>query len=336
MCILGTTYILSVYPTAIRVEREHSETIHIDWQLTGLIKDFTVTWDLERNRTIVHGIAKEGYFSYQVLAEGAHLLLYVDRAKMGQLRGTIRSTGLEICLQPKENSILSLLDEMMAKPKLERLSFGSHKAQNWEKIQTRLDPLEYFPFWFTAGQYATHKELAEKRGALECMQRCQELLHHPSKELLVEKLSELFQVGFEGMLVPKLYDNHYLGVLQAGQQGAVPHELVRQGYLLIRSMLLQEKQDHIAILPHLASCFHAGRCLDLALAHGKCSMEWSKKLLKKVILLSEKPQTLHFSFQKPLKSFRLRSLQGGPLKRASCDAPLTLGHGVYVLDRFEK
>lgn len=335
---LGTEYVLSVYPTALTIQSEKGRQIHIDWDLTGLVEQFTVTQDLEKNKIVVQGIAKEGFFSYELFAD-THLLVRIDRAHMGELCGTLAND--KISLKPKESKVLCTLDKPVTRDPLERLSFGNHKAQHWEKIHERSDPLEYLPFWFTAGQFAINQPAESSVGTLSYLNRCKELLSQGNPEKFLETLRELFYVGFEGILVPKLYDNKHLGVLsdQREEKKVTSQTLLREGYQLIRSMLLEQEGSHLAILPHLPACFHAGRCLDLKIEHGKCSIEWSKKLLKKVVILLDQPQTLHFSFQKPLKSFRLKgSAQDIRVRgvKMHCHDPVVLDKGVYILDRFEK
>lgn len=339
LIIPGTCVTLRAYPTALFIQDEEGEEIRIEWALTGLVEDFTVMQDLERSRVLIYGRAREGYFSYSIQMQESHLTLKLERASMGQLKGILYPLQTPYTLQPKEQIRLFALRQRINQREIERISFGNHKTQEWERVIARKDPLEYFPFWFTAGQRVALQDRDSQEGTLCFLKECKSYLEQGKEDLFLNKMHELFQVGFEGILLPKLYDTHYLGVLSSHNtqlQLQRPVQLLSEGYQLIRSMLIQEEENKISILPHLPSVFHAGRCLDFQMRQVKCSIEWSKKLLKKMIITSSSSQTLHLSVHKVFKNFRLKSPYHPKGITLSCGRPLQLEAGVYILDQFRK
>lgn len=338
-CILGTRYVATVYPTAVWIKDEQGGQIQIEWQLTGLVKNFTVMQDLEKNRLLIHGTAQEGYFNYMLFAQDSSLILRLDRANMGILKGILKPLHTEILLKPKEQLVLFALTEPVVERSLEKLSFGNHKAQEWERITRRNDPLEYLPFWFAAGQLSLGEDPGRAEGTENYLEVCKKLLDQGNKDRFLTQLTELFQVGFSEFLLPRLYDTHHLGITAVQSKDIstkAPLALLKEGYHLIRAMFLQTQGEKVSVLPHLPAAFYAGRCLGFKLSQASCAIEWSKKLLKRLIITSFAEQTIHFRFQTPLKSFRLRAARGIKGKEISCGDPVELGQGLYILDQFKK
>jgi hypothetical protein len=328
------------YPAAVVVKDDTGKEFHIEWYLTGLIKEFTMMQDLERREVVIHGIAKEGHFSYILASKEDKIVLKLDRASQGFLKGILKASNEEICLKLKETVPLFNISEASHIENLEKISFGNHKAQDWDLIKRRNNPLEYIPFWFALGQGSgVGKDAIEKKGALLQLELCKDSLEKGEKELFLEKLSELFQAGFKEVLVPSLYDHQYLGLSALSSSvssSKKPMELLKEGYELIRKMMFELKEGKIRILPHLPAMFHAGRCLNFQLDKATFHIEWSKKLLKKLIITCFEKQELSFSFQKPLKSYRLRASSRTKGIEISCSESIVLDKGIYILDQFKK
>lgn len=340
-CLIpNTSCEVTAYPTAVFVKDEQGRLVQIEWELTGLVKEFTLMQDLERREVFIYGIAKEGYFSYRLSCKEGSIILKLDRASQGFLKGIIKESSAEICLKPKE--ILSLFKTSYHSlvMNLEKISFGNHKAQDWDLIKRRNNPLEYIPFWFALGQGSAQDELPlEGKGIIKHLELCKQALQNEEKESFLEKLRELFEVGFESLLVPKLYDAKYLGLSKnslSQTNHKTPIALLKEGYELIRKMFFEVKDNKISILCHLPSMFHAGRCLNFQLGKTTFHIEWCKKLLKKVIINSSEKQTLHFCFQKALKTFRVRGSLNTRGLEVACSEPITLDKGLYILDQFKK
>ncbi len=350
-CLIPGTFIqVTAYPAAVVIQDPSGQKRQIEWHLTGLIKEFTLMQDLERQEVLIHGIAKEGFFSYKIFSYENTIVLKLERASQKHLKGKMFTSGLqesEGVIELKLKECFPLFESFtpsFGKEKLEKISFGNHKAQDWDLVLRRKNPLEYLPFWFALGQVSPYVKLdsLEKPGVLKQLELCKEALTH-EENLGLETLKEIFEVGFKQILLPTLYDERFLGLSNARslekkeeKNTSIEMALLREGYHLIRKMLLEVKEGVIKILPHLPAAFHAGRCLNFQCQQAKVDIEWSKKLLKKVTITSLEAQTLHFSFQKPLKSYRLRTSSTTKGKEILCSEPIVLEKGVYILDQFKK
>jgi hypothetical protein len=133
-------------------------------------------------------------------------------------------------------------------------------------------------------------------------------------------------------MVPRLSDGDHQGIIEGGDFKGSPLVLLTEGYSLIRSLFFEERAESLAFLPELPPQFHAGRLLNLQTSKGdRIDFEWSKKVLRRVVIRPGSSRELFLDLQKPLKSLRCNQA------RQAHDAPLRLEVGKTVsLDRFEK
>ena len=342
-CLIPTTACLArIYPVAFILQDSLGNDVKYVWDLTGPVKNFTIIQDLENQSIVVYGIAQQGYFSYRLFCRDQSVVLELKRGPIAGIRLDMPSESRLIHV--KDTVVLCKRVDSISCRKLEKLSFGNHKAQDWDRIHQRNDPLEYLPFWFALGQQVPSKKTVFDKGNYVLLTTCQKLLQDGDKEGFLDALQKLFTVGFQDLLIPKLYDDDYLGIgdFEKNQSTQLPVSILSKGYELIRQMLFQQKGNTLYILPVLPPLFHAGRCLNLRFenSEGKLSalidLEWSKKLLKKVKITSFEKQTLQFCFQKPLKRFRLKHPLHQIGKEYGSDESIEIHQGVYLLDCFKK
>jgi len=312
MCLLPGAFLrFQVFPTLIRVHdlsaAEPKFLEEFPLPLEGPVADFTVQLDLEGGFIRVWGSALSGYFRYRICpADNAKRWALV--AEKG-LEGRAASTGKAL--------------------PIERLSLGSHKAQDWELVCRRADMKEILPHWFLLGQKVLQKELSSP------LQGTAALL----KEDL-DSLRNLFSAGFEGILSPRLIDegHHGFSLPALSDHSMSPLVLLHEGARLIRRFFIDSKENEIHLLPALPAEFHCGRMTDVVCKGiGTLDFEWTKKKLRRMILRSEFSGELTLVLQKKIKSFRLRrSLQdrGVVVKAPYC---INVEPGkAYLLDHFEK
>lgn len=207
---------------------------------------------------------------------------------------------------------------------LERLSLGMHKTLDWELVKRRRDLKEILPVWFRLGQMVP--EAGKKVGAAA-------LLKEYGKMEVCEAYLKMFLAGFEGILTPRLSDPDHQGIIAEGNFSESPLVLLREGARLIRSLFFTESKESWSFLPCLPPEFHAGRLLDLQTELGdKIDLEWSKKLLKRVIITPAVSREIFIHLQKPLQSFRAEKGERQTIERS---LKLEAGKRIY-LDRFEK
>jgi hypothetical protein len=199
---------------------------------------------------------------------------------------------------------------------VERLSLGSHKALNWSP---KLTLLEVLPVWHRLSQLtAAHgKSLFPK---------------DLDKLDVADYLNDVFLAYFEGILSPRLIDTDYQGIATPCPS-THPLGLITHGGAFIRSLFFQETDSGISLLPCLPPEMHAGRFTSLKTSHGDLiDLEWSKKLLKKVVIHPAHTREVTLNLQHALKSFRINKR-----RRAQAKDALSLESGqTLILDRFEK
>lgn len=209
-------------------------------------------------------------------------------------------------------------------PPIERLSLGAHTKLDWELVLRRLDMEEMVPVLFELGQLLP-------RATAEAP--ILNFLNFTDKTKVAHQLKCFFKAGFYSLITPRLSDTDYQGIVEEAPVSGSPLALLSAGYLAIRSLLFREEAKTISFLPLLPPEFHAGRLHDLTTSQGdKISLEWSKKLLKKVFITPNKTRLVHLELQKSLKSFRVnKKLRQNVEDSLSFETGKTL-----FLDRFEK
>lgn len=217
--------------------------------------------------------------------------------------------------------VIELPRENIPQP-MERLSLGMHKALDWELVCRRRDLREIFPLWVRLGQMVPAAE-----GSFQ-------LFRSFDKLEVVKAYTKFFMTRFEGLLMPRLEDSDHQGITAEGKVTGSPLALLIDGARHIRSLFF----DDWSFLPCLPPEFHAGRFVHFRTREGDTiDFEWSKKLLRRVVIHSGISRKISPSFQKSLHSYRLRSSLKEKGIRKKVEEPLDLQTGqTLYLDRFEK
>lgn len=280
----------------------------------GPVRPFTIFQDLEKGRIEVRAKAEDGFFRFFIAAE----------------EGMVKLIPLKGPLQPL---VLAIAGNISSPPK-ERLSLGINKQQDWQMVLRRGDPAEVLPFWLRLAAWTPEipSDPNEKRGTYSLLQKGEK-----GKQYTL--LKNAFEGCFEGLLTPRLTDG-YLGLISPEKlpETLSPLPILHRGATLIHSLFVAFDSDEIALLPHLPPEFHSGRFINIASPHGDTlSIEWTKKLLKKVQLKAGSTRTLSWKLQRSLHSYRLRVGRATRGERISIQQPLEIENGrEYHLDRFEK
>lgn len=203
----------------------------------------------------------------------------------------------------------------------ERLSLGMHKKLDWELVKRRCDLKEILPIWHRLGQ------MAPQEGSMT-------FLHPFTKLDVTDHFVNLFRLHFSGLFVPRLTDTDHQGLKPVVRIEKSPLSILSGGAREIRQLFFKEWD----FLPCLPPEFHAGRMVNVTTqTHDRVDFEWSKKMLRRVVITPAVSQEIVLSFQKPLKSFRLRNSLKDRGVRQKVDQSIILTQGKPVfLDRFEK
>jgi hypothetical protein len=320
-CMLPkSTVVVQVFPTLLRIEGAPDIFLEVE----GPVRDFTVQQDLEIGKILVHGHARNGYIRYTITQEILGIYVRFDKFPFAK----------ESIFIPRSSSEIASC--------LERLSLGMHKAQDFEMMRRRSDLKEIFPLWLKIANDLPEISFTPcSTGTPLLLYACEEKIARKDREGVYETFLNLFHAGFYDMLVPRLFDNQFQGlVTSVADLKFPPYALLKEGGRLIRSLFFQETEDFLSLLPCLPIEFHSGRYLNLKTHHNdEIDLEWSKKMLQKVIIRPKSTRTFQLHIPKGIKSYRLRtSLKAkGCAKTAS--APFDLDattHPILILDRFQK
>lgn len=345
-CVLpGSFYRLKIFPCLIQIHTlTHSEPvflsqIHLD--LIGPLKEFTVEQDLERGTVYVWGHTPQGFVRYRLTSEvsGTGIELYIEKAPKNSLKVIIdHNTHL---LQSKDRLIL--LSELrdfipFQAPTTERLSLGNNKSQDCDLIRRRMDLREIFPVWSRLGHLIPpipKPELTE--GTLDLLEKCQALIAHKKSDEVAQAFMNLFQSGFYGLFTPRLLDDQYQGLILGNkilQPTLSPLRLLIEGSHLIRELFIQQEKDNVSILPVLPPEFYSGRYLHIKIRGGLIHLEWTKKIIRRLIFFAEESQELTFHFRH-VKKFRLRLGPQDKGRVVSCNHKLSIEKNChYLFDNF--
>ena len=160
------------------------------------------------------------------------------------------------------------------------------------------------------------------------------LLELPTdRSQLAPALVAFFQAAFTKLLVPRLQDDQHQGIVPDETPKGSPFFLIQEGAKMIRGLFFKQNERRVAFLPNLPIPLDAGRLIGIqALGIGQIDFEWSKKLLRRVIIRASTSGEVVLELQKEIKSFRVNKKQ-----RQKGSDPLLLEAGkVYLLDNFQK
>lgn len=319
---------LQCYPTLIRLhqlEAAQPQLVgEIDLALRGPLEDYTVCQDLEAGCVRIWGEGPHGFVRLRLVAEQPHVQLICEKAPGGV---RLRMGGQEHLLQEKETLLIYTGPAVHeVKPLGERLSLGSHKKQEWPRLREAFDLETILPIWLALGQATPRFEPAFSGTAL--------FLQQPT----LTNIRRLLQVGFEGMLAPRLEDTDHLGFeLPPVQPAESPLVLLTEGARQMRRFFIQQSERDIALLPSLPPEFHCGRfigvdCEGLA----TLDLEWTKKEIRRAIFRSKTAADWSFRFAGGVRQFRVRAghRDRGRLYRAGESLHSEVGVD-YFFDKFE-
>ncbi len=222
----------------------------------------------------------------------------------------------------------------------EVLSLGSHKKQEWEGIKKRADLREIFPLWLRLGSllYLPVRPLPDG-GMFSLLKACQLAIASHQPETITPAFLKLFLAGFHGLMVPRLIDEEFQGILSDVSVADIsPLYLLTEGAALIRSLFFVASGPELTLLPNLPPEFFAGRMLNVScLGYGELDMEWTKKTLRRLEFRAEREGEIQFRFHSNLRTYRLRRSIREKGEERSCAEPLEIKSGShYLLDQFQK
>ncbi len=344
----GRGYQIQIFPCLIRLYHVNKGLPFLLTELSlnfkGPVEQFTVCNDLEKGRLTVSGKTAEGWMRYHLISAQRHegVRLFVDRAPLNGF--LVEEEGRRHVLCDKE--WIDLLEasfpfEPFQIPLCDRLSLGSHKAQDWELIKRRFNLTEILPLVHRLGQLvpATSK-VPFPEGTLNLLEDCRQSFTQDRPERGQEKWRHFLLGCFNNLLVPQLKDNHYQGLVSVQSLDLLdisPLLLLSEAARLIRELFVQHKENTLWILPYLLPSLPFGRLLDVPLEGGGwISLEWTKKTIRRLVLYAGHDQEMVLRFRHDVRQYRLRQHMRDKGERKSSSSLLILQKNChYFFDNFQ-
>ena len=361
-CLLPSSFFkIQSFPGLLKVKSLHNlSSCEIAFDVKGPVRDFTMYQDLEKGYVKIWGFALNGYFRYRIipLCDSNAIEICFEKTPVDGIGLSIDGIKLSssVFIMKKENQDLTILNRpvfsrdniivsftpinkmpnMVSKSSEERLSLGLHKALDFDLIARRKDLKEYLPILFRMSTYLPISGCIDDPLAIKCRK-----MISLKKRCEIEKMLWSFIAArFDEILVPTFFDYNYQGIEDSKMDilaETSPLLLIEEAGKLIRSLFIQEVKNNLYILPSLPISFHCGRFINIRCSCGIIDIEWSKKLIRRMVLRSTKTEVLYCHFQKKLKTLRLRCHMKDKGKRVACVESINLEKGkVYFMDNFEK
>jgi hypothetical protein len=309
-CLIpGTPYLVEVFPALVRI-REFSNSLEMIKELPlpitqGPLKQFTVVQDLEKGC---------------VTAYSEHYLVHI-----------LPNLEFSFAKHPPLPTL----------PSPERLSLGSHKKMDVDRIRRRRDLLAFLPFWFRLGSLLKlPARMGDNRGIFKLLIVCSEAIGVHRPERILHTFERLYLAGMSAFLVPRFFDEEMQGILPRDSPLSEdsPLYILSEGAALIRSLFILSSGNQISILPNLPPECFSGRMTNLIVpSWGKIDLEWSQKTIRKLCFYAEQEGEITFHFPPHMASYRLRCHAQERPSFLRCGDSLEVKAGVhYLLDRFQK
>lgn len=351
----GTSLRFQIFPALVRVHNlfnaEPQFITEIQLNIKGPVLDFTAQQDLEHGCLQIWGHTSTGFLHYQIHALKDYKNFAIVFEKVPNDEFNISCSNNYIPnkpqnIKPKDTLVIAkhetaIEKDHLYKPEsLEKISFGCHKAQDWELIKRRLDLSEILPLWFKFGNLIPKQDTkAPHEGTAFLLEQCNQAIAQSDRLAILPAFRNLFLAGFEGGFSPQLIDNQHQGYkLPKIESEFSPLVLLSEGSSLIRSLLLQSDENEILVLPVLPPEFHCGRFLNACCGNlGIIDMEWSKKQTRRMIFKAKSTSSVTFHFQKDIKQFRLRRSHSERGTVLESGKTINIeSESIYFLDNFMK
>lgn len=332
--IPGSCYSAEVFPALIRIHGLKSP-LEIHFDLKGPFQGFTCMQDLEKGVLRIFGENASGYFRYLLQATESGLALTLEKAKE------------KVCIKygkdweeliPRERVVVVRGSFSLPAP-AERLSLGLDKAQDMDLMKRRGDLREILPLCHKLAAFLPPLKTEKLAGTAVLLRECEENIKARKRIEVLPSLKKLFSSSFTGLLHPRILDTDHQNIIPEENSDAQmnPFFVLAIFRELIRMLFIQEGKNSLSLLPCLPPEFIFGRFIDVQAGFGSLDMEWSKKILRRVILKPTITADVQLLLQPEIRDFRFR--HGRKDKGRTCAAgavlPLQAGQ-VYYLDRFQK
>ncbi|NGX48719.1 MAG: hypothetical protein K940chlam5_00309 [Candidatus Anoxychlamydiales bacterium] len=303
--IVNSKYFVQIFPGLLHFkDLDSSKNFKIFLDFVGPVKNFTISQNLLNGDIKVSFHAKDGFLSYKIFNPEKATCIHFERLPQDEISIKLDKTKK---IKPKETLILPIAISYLKKPE-EFLFLGIHKKQDLDFIHKRENLLELLPFLFLYSQF--FKDIQTKKCLREnCLVR--ELgrkIQNREREEIEDQFIKVYKAHFTDSFIPRVNDEDFQNIIPlVEEKDAKPLHILRKLFYIIKSILIDQKLDEIFLLPALLIPFHSGKALNINLPIGSFDIEWSKKLIKKLIFRPKKDVKLKLHFQSKIKGYRLKT-----------------------------
>ncbi len=343
-------FVVEVFPSLIRIRSCKTFQVLYELSLTGVgpLEDFTIIQEWEKGCIEVTGISSTGFVHYVLfpLCEESGIL-FVKKKAPPSFNIVVNTLSVDASWkQEKEGEYFLLTKRVPSKricipKKRARLSLGCHKKQDWELILRRGDIEEIFPLWFWAAQTSCEwtDTLPEKETMLSCFATA---IQEKNMNSLKSIFLDMFWAGLQGMFVPQTEDSQYLGYTMPAFTHDIkssPLALFSKSFPLFKSLFFVEEETTWKFFPALLPEFHCGRIKEMNIHDAMISLEWTKKMVRRVVIAPSFSGERTLVFPREIRKFCMRNLLDKTEEKCfpSNNTLISFEQGkTYLLDNFEK
>ncbi|MBM3184411.1 MAG: hypothetical protein FJZ64_03805 [Chlamydiae bacterium] len=346
----GTNLRVEAFPTLIRIGKKE---FHLG--ITGPVRDFTLEQDLEKNRILVFGRAKEGFYRLQIIGlpnavemtvqnapsqglfvngtlcrnglknreygKEAPQNLYAERATNAREQGASERADFEGMPMPPETDSSNHFGIYPRKEKLvidEPIDLSI--PSKWERLSLGICKKQDWDL--VLRRFDLREILPVLFGLLQKMPNREE-----NGVLEPGDLEAFCRTAFTGILVPCHEDLLFQGI-----QSPLKNTFSFQA---IRSLFFEQQGTNLSLLPR--NPFPTGRLTNLQVKNvGEMDLEWASGKLKRAILRTSTSSEISLQLQ-DLHSFRMRTSLSQKGNRHLNNAPLFIESNTTIFfDRFQK
>lgn len=332
--ILNTSYFVKIFPGCLHFEDlDSKKSFKTYFKFHGPQKNFTIIQNLRNGVIDVFFHSLDGFISYSILIKENKVFLYFK--KLPSIGMEYEFDKIKKIYFSKEEISLPI-EKVFSTYAEEYLSFGIFKKQELFFIKRREDIKEILPILFLCSQFYLDNEAKYPKES-SLLEKLEDKILKKDKKNLEEIFLSIIKAHFFGAFVPTLNDFFYQNIIEDVKTNASVFFILQQLFKSIKSMLVFEKEDEVDILPCLLPVFHHGKAVNLKLSFGLIDIEFSKKLLKKVILKPTTEVKKKVVIQKKLFQFRLRTSKKDRGRIYKNNDVISFEKGkVYFFDRFQK
>jgi hypothetical protein len=328
--LTNTNYLVKVFPSLLIFrDINNKKEFEVELDIKGPVKDFRVIQDLKRGLLSISFFSLDDFISFKILTSDNAAIVF-EKIKSNILNIKIDNTSFIASSKKSYDLPIKIVSNLSAQ---EKLSFGNHKKQEIDQINQREDLLEFIPFIYGLSQFFDIKKSFNINFFIELEKK----IDSKQKDNLEEAFLNIKKAFFYDFFVPRNFDFDYQNIFFENLKNIESIYILKEYARLIRKTLISEENNLLNILPCLTKQFFCGRMINIHQSFCDLDIEWSKKLIKKMIVKPFLDKEISFKFQTKIKTFRLKKSlkeKGEILKNNQ--KILLKKDGVYYFDRFQK